>query len=62
MTSKCSYLYGVVPADQARDVGPIGLDGGDVRTVSEGGIGIVLTAVMTVGWLAFACAFSLLAS
>jgi DnaJ-domain-containing protein 1 len=41
MTSKCSYLYGVVPADQARDFGPIGLDGGDVRTVSDGGIGIV---------------------
>ena len=41
MTLKCSYLYGVVPADKAKDFGPIGLDGGDVRTVSDGGIGIV---------------------
>ena len=41
MLLKPSYLYGVVPADARADFGPIGLDGGDVRTVSDGGIGIV---------------------
>ena len=41
MATNCSYLYGVVPAGGAMSFGPIGLDGGDVRTVSDGGIGIV---------------------
>jgi len=41
MPLKPSYLYGVVPADGRTNFGPIGLDGGEVRTVSDGGIGIV---------------------
>ena len=41
MTTNCNYLYGVVPAEAAKGFGPIGLDGGDVRTVSDGGIGVV---------------------
>jgi len=41
MARHCNYLYGVAPADGAKDFGPIGLDGGDVRTVSDGGIGIL---------------------
>ena len=41
MTANCSYLYGAVPADGAKDFGPIGLDGGNVRAVSDDGIGIV---------------------
>jgi len=41
MATNCSYLYGVVPAEAAKNFGPIGLDGRDVRTVSDGGIGIV---------------------
>ena len=41
MATNCNYLYGVVPAGAAETFGPIGLDGGDVRTVSNGGIGIV---------------------
>ncbi len=45
MTLKCSYLYGVVPAPGApgKNFGAIGLDGGDVHTVSDGGIGIVVS-------------------
>jgi len=41
MATNSSYLYGVVPAEAAGDFGPIGLDGGAVRTISDGGIGIV---------------------
>jgi hypothetical protein len=41
MATNCNYLYGVVPPEAANSFGPIGLDGGDVRTVSDGGIGIV---------------------
>lgn len=41
MATNCNYLYGVVPGDGAKEFGPIGLDGGDVHTVSDGGIGIV---------------------
>jgi len=41
MTTNCNYLYGVIPAGAANSFGPVGLDGGDVRTVSDGGIGIV---------------------
>jgi hypothetical protein len=41
MTILASYLYGVVPAAQARTFGPIGLDGGEVCTVCEGGLGVV---------------------
>ena len=41
MATNCVYLYGVVPAEAAGDFGPIGLDGGNVRTISDGGIGIV---------------------
>jgi hypothetical protein len=41
MATNCNYLYGVVPAEAAETFGPIGLDGGNVRTVSDGGIGIV---------------------
>jgi hypothetical protein len=41
MTTNSSYLYGVVPAEAEKDFGPIGLDGGNVRTVRDGGIGIV---------------------
>ena len=41
MATNSSYLYGVVPAGGAKNFGPIGLDGGDVHTVSDGGIGIV---------------------
>jgi DnaJ-domain-containing protein 1 len=50
MTSNCSYLYGVVPADQAKDFGPIGLDGEEVRTVSDGGIGIVISTAAPVAF------------
>jgi DnaJ-domain-containing protein 1 len=41
MASNCNYLYGVVPAEGAKDFGPIGLNGEEVRTVSDGGLGIV---------------------
>lgn len=41
MTAEPNYLYGVVPSEGERSYGPIGLGGGEVRTVSEGGIGIV---------------------
>jgi len=41
MATNCNYLYGVVPAEAANSFGPIGLDGENVRTVSDGGIGIV---------------------
>ena len=41
MATNCNYLYGVVPAEAAETFGPIGLDGGNVRTVSDDGIGIV---------------------
>ena len=50
MTSNCSYLYGVVPAHQAKDFGPIGLGGEDVRTVSDGGIGIVISTAAPVAF------------
>ena len=29
MKMECSYLYGVVASDEAKDFGPVGLDGGD---------------------------------
>jgi hypothetical protein len=35
------YLYGVVPADGEKNLGPIGPGGSEVRAVSCGGIGIV---------------------
>ena len=41
MASNGNYLYGVVPSAGARDFGPIGLDGEDVRIVSEGDLGII---------------------
>ena len=41
MSTQPSYLYGIVPVEGARDFGPIGLDGADVRPVSDGVIGIV---------------------
>jgi len=44
MATNCSYLYGAVPAEMSKNFGPIGLDGGDVRTVSDGGIGIVASS------------------
>jgi DnaJ-domain-containing protein 1 len=43
MTTNCNYLYGVVPAEAAKGLGSIGVDGGDVRTVSDGGISIVVS-------------------
>ena len=43
MTTNCNYLYGVVPAEAAKGLGSIGVEGGDVRTVSDGGIGIVVS-------------------
>ena len=41
MAANWNYLYGVVPGDGAKGFGPVGLDGGNVRTVSDGRIGIV---------------------
>ena len=41
MAANGRYLYGVVPAGASKEFGPIGLDGGEVRTVTDGGIGIV---------------------
>jgi hypothetical protein len=41
MTTSAKYLYGVILADGAGEFGPIGLEGGLVHIVSDGGIGIV---------------------
>jgi hypothetical protein len=41
MSRQCSYLYGIVPADAAKDFGAIGMDGGDVRAVPCGAIAMV---------------------
>ncbi len=41
MTTNGQYLYGVVPAGAAESFGAIGLDGGSVRIVSDGSVGIV---------------------
>jgi hypothetical protein len=45
MTTNCCYLYGVVPADRARALGPIGLGGAEVRIVADGGMGIVTSTL-----------------
>ena len=54
MPTKPSYLYGVVPADGGANFGPIGLDGGEVRTVSDGGIGIVTSNADRIAFSAIA--------
>jgi hypothetical protein len=41
MSSQPSYLYGIVQAEGPKEFGAIGLGGSLVRTVCEGGIGIV---------------------
>jgi hypothetical protein len=41
MSTDCYYLYGVVGAPSAANLGPIGLDGEAVYTVVEGGLGVV---------------------
>ena len=41
MSTQCSYLYGVVPANGATSFGPIGIDGGDVWIVQGGPIAMV---------------------
>jgi hypothetical protein len=41
MSNQSSYLYGVASADAPKDFGPIGLDDATVRTICEGGMGIV---------------------
>jgi len=41
MPRQCDYLYGVIRADAAKGYGPIGIDGGEVRAVPEGGIAAV---------------------
>jgi hypothetical protein len=50
MAMNCNYLYGVVPSDGAKDFGPIGLDGRHVRTVSDGGIGIVASSAARISF------------
>ena len=41
MSMQASYLYGIVPAPARESFGPIGLGGGEVHTISSGGIGVV---------------------
>lgn len=41
MSTQCRYLYGIMPADKARSFGPIGMDGGDVRTLSHDAIAMI---------------------
>ena len=41
MTTQCSYLYGVVPANGSTSFGPIGIDGGDVWLIPDGSIAMV---------------------
>ncbi len=41
MSTQCSYLYGIMPADAAKDFGAIGVDGGDVRAVPCGAVAMV---------------------
>ncbi|MCK4340965.1 MAG: GvpL/GvpF family gas vesicle protein [Phycisphaerae bacterium] len=41
MSTQCSYLYGIMPADKARSFGPIGMDGGNVRVVTHGALAMV---------------------
>ena len=41
MPRQCDYLYGVIRAGAAKGYGPIGIDGGEVRAVPEGGIAAV---------------------
>lgn len=41
MSTKREYLYGVIPAGNAGDFGPIGLGGQLVRTVCDGDLGII---------------------
>jgi DnaJ-domain-containing protein 1 len=50
MATNCNYLYGVVPAEVSKNFGPIGLDSGNVRTVSDGGIGIVISTAAPVAF------------
>ncbi|MCY2931183.1 MAG: GvpL/GvpF family gas vesicle protein [Planctomycetota bacterium] len=51
MTTHCNYLYGVIPAERAGHFGPIGLDGGEVRTVTDGELGILVSPA---AWTDFA--------
>ena len=41
MSTECNYLYGVIPACKSRNFGPIGMDGGKVRVVTDGVIAMV---------------------
>ena len=41
MSTQCNYLYGVVPATGSTSFGPVGIDGRDVRMISDGAIGMV---------------------
>lgn len=41
MSTECNYLYGIIPACKSRNFGPIGMDGGKVRVVTDGVIAMV---------------------
>ena len=41
MSTQCSYLYGIMPADAAKDFGAIGMDGRDVHAVPCGAVAMV---------------------
>ena len=41
MSTQCTYLYGIMPAEKAKSFGPIGMDGGEVRVVTHGGIAMI---------------------
>lgn len=42
MSNELLYVYGVVPADEGRDLGPVGLNGSNVRTLDCGAIGVLV--------------------
>ena len=41
MSTECNYLYGIIPACKSRNFGPIGMDGGNVRVVTDGVVAMV---------------------
>ncbi|GAG49652.1 unnamed protein product, partial [marine sediment metagenome] len=51
MSTECKYLYGIMPADKARRFGAIGMDGGDVRVVTHGAIGMVASPAERIDFL-----------
>ena len=45
MSTQCDYLYGIVPAEGSGHFGPIGIKGGEVRSVPHGDLAMIASPV-----------------